>query len=87
MNDNITRMKRIIRNLNNNYVFIKESNNESYYAMLEHEYAVVSWIKIDWTKQKLIDHFLKNDYVLLRKEITTEVDWLNAIQDNFKEGV
>lgn len=31
--------------------------------------------------------YLKQEYIIIKKEINNDLDWLNAIQDNFKEGI
>jgi len=82
--NNITRLFRILPNGRKQYCSVKIDNHYLYYAMEEGAPWQISY---GWTYDSLIKHFIYNGFTLMNKEIKTEVDWLNAIQDNFKEGV
>lgn len=43
--------------------------------------------EIAWPMEKVVQHYLMSGYKIIKKEIKNEVEWLNAIQENFKEGV
>lgn len=66
------------------YCSVREFNGKVTYAM--GELGLWQHAPEGWSFDKLIEHFLENNFKRM-KEIKTEVDWLNAIQDNFKEGV
>lgn len=80
MDNRIIRM----RNKNKEYLAIKDTGNGIFFAQGE----CGKWEKVSgWTLDTLVAHFQSNGYVIWHKEIKTEVDWLNAIQENFKEGI
>lgn len=72
------------------YVTINEFKEtfSQYFVHPDNQPKVVfnKWEIIDRSFNALLNHYLDVGFSICKKEINNDIDWLNQIQENFKDG-